>query len=315
MAKINVANFLKELAEKAGIDSNDTALIDVLSHAELNRIELPNEVTGAINRSLLSLSDAKNNHPAIKSHYFAEVMSNVDRALTDAYRELDLDQATIDELNAERSSTKRVALLATKMAGVTEAKVEAAGKKPSETVASLNTQINDLNNKLRVEKEQRVAEAAASKAEMSKFRTNLILNSKASGLRTIYDNLPSEVRLTTIDTLLAKELQDSNAQFVLGEDGNLALQKKDGSNFFDEANNRQLDVDGFINRTLAKHKVLKQSDAPPSGETQNGGLNGSQNNGHQPTVVQASQNGAKINMGGLISESLAGLDSAAPSML
>jgi hypothetical protein len=306
--KVNVSNFLKELAEKAGVDANDPALVDILSHTELNRIELPNEITTAINRSLLSVTDAKNNHPAIKTHYFAEVMSNVDRSLENAYRELELEPDTIEELNAERSSTKRIALLGTKLKDAIGKKVEAAGKKPSETVASLNQQIDALNNQLRIEKEARTAEANKAKQEMNRFRTNLILTGKTGSVKTIYDNLPSDVRLTTIDTLLGKELQDNNAHFLLDDDGNLKLQKKDGSNYYDE-NNRQVTVDDFINRTLAKHKVLKQSDGTPPEETPTGGeyaANNGTNNG-QPTHV-GGQSPKRINVSSLISESLNGLD-------
>mgnify|MGYP001596767736 CR=1 FL=1 len=77
----NVANFIKELAEKAGYDTADQKMIDFLSHTELNKIEIASEITGGINKNLISLPEAKNNHPTIKSHYFGEFMSNLDRGL------------------------------------------------------------------------------------------------------------------------------------------------------------------------------------------------------------------------------------------
>jgi len=304
---MKVYDFLKELAEKAGVDKKIFETLEDAPVHELKQIELPTDISNGINKSLLSLKDAKNNHPEIKSHYFGEIMSNVDRSLERVYSDLELEKDVIDELNKETSSTKRIALLGEKLGNVIETKVTAAGKKPSETVASLNTTINELNEKLRVEKEGRNKDSATHKEEMNKFQKNIALSSKTSGLKTKYDDLPSEVRSVTIDTLLNKELQDSNAEFVL-DNGSLKLQKKDGSNFFDE-NNRQLGVDDFINKTLAKHKVLKQSDAPAEGEQPGG----NPTNGQPPIVVSGQSK--KINMGGLIEESLQGLNGSTAPMI
>ena len=306
MAKINVANFIKDLAEKAGFDSNDQGLIDFLSHTELNKIEIASEITTGINKSLISLNEAKNNHPTIKSHYFGEFMSNLDRGLDDAYVEAGLDADTVAELNKEKSSTKRVGLLGKKVKEIIETSSKTS-KKPSEAEASLNQQINDLNEKLRQEKEARKTEGETSKAQMNKFRTGLILNGKTGSLKTVYDNLPGEVRTTTIETLLNKELQDSNATFVLEENGNLKLQKQDGSNYFDESN-RQLNVDDFISKTLAKHKVLVQS-APNS---ENTGAP-AQTNG-QPAQVTGGQK-SRINVSSLMAESLQGLEAEPTKMI
>lgn len=303
----NVANFIKELAEKAGYDTTDQKMIDFLSHTELNKIEIASEITGGINKNLISLPEAKNNHPTIKSHYFGEFMSNLDRGLDDAYAEAGLDVETVAELNKEKSSTKRVGLLGKKVKEIIESSSKTS-KKPSEAEASLNQQINDLNEKLRQEKEARKTESETSKAQMNKFRTGLILNGKTGSLKTVYDNLPGEVRTTTIETLLNKELQDSNANLVLDEEGNvLKLQKRDGSNFFDE-NNRQLSVDDFINKTLAKHKVLVQS-APNS--EQPGAP--AQTNG-QPAQVTGGQK-SRINVSSLMAESLQGLEAEPTKMI
>ena len=144
---------------------------------------------------------------------------------------------------------------------------------------------------------------------MKTFRTELALNSKTSGLKTIYDTLPSDVRGISIKNILHKELQDSNATYVLEENGSLKLQMKDGSNYFDE-NNRQLTLDDFINKTLAKHKVLKQS-APNSEQT--GGNPAATTHG-QPPVVNSSGK-SKINVASLMAESLQGLEAEPTKMI
>jgi len=291
MAKVKLHSFLFALAEKAGIDPKDAGLTEILSNQALDNVELSKDLESAINKSLLSVVDAKNNHPEIKTHYFAEIMANVDRL--------------IDEVSKERSSTKRIALLGTKIKEVVE-KAGTSTKKAPE-LDSLNQQINDLNDKLRVEKEGRKADNDKATGEMKTFRTELALNSKTSGLKTIYDTLPSDVRGISIKNILNKELQDSNADLVLDDNGNLKLQKKDGSNYFDE-NNRQLSVDDFVNKMLAKNKILVQS-APNSEQP-----GGSPANNGQPTTVN-SNGKSKINVASLMAESLQGLEAEPTKMI
>lgn len=294
MSKTNVTNFLKSLAEKAGVSQDDPKLLEVLSITELNKIDLPIEIVNSINQNLLSIEDAKNNHPNVKTHYFGEIMANVDRALEKFYKYAELDQDQITELNKETSSTKRIALLGEMMKTVIEEKSK-VDTKPNEKIQSLTTQINQLNDNLRIEKEARAKEATDHTKALNDYKTNSLITGKVSGLKTIYDNLPSDVRVTTIDTLLKKELQDSEVLLILNDDGNLKLQKKDGSNYFDE-NNRLVSVDDFINKTLAKHKVLQQSASnTDSGQPANTG---------QPTNVDASQTTRKkVNLDKLFDES------------
>ena len=305
MAKVKLHSFLFSLAEKAGIDPKDAGLTEILSNQALDNVELSKDLESAINKSLLSVVDAKNNHPEIKTHYFAEIMANVDRSLDDFYREAGLDQKVIDEVSKERSSTKRIALLGTKLKEVIEGASKAT-KKPSDNEAALNQQINDLNEKLRVEKEGRKADNDKSKGAMNTFKTELNLNNKTGSVKTIYDELPSDVRAISIKNILEKELQDSNASFILDENGSLKLQKKDGSNYFDE-NNRQLTVDDFINKTLAKNKILKQS-APNSEST------GIPPNNGQPPIIP-SNGKSKINVDSLMQESFKGLEAEPTKML
>jgi len=297
MAKVKLHSFLFSLAEKAGIDPKDAGLTEILSNQALDNVEISKDLESSINKSLLSVVDAKNNHPEIKTHYFAEIMANVDRSLDDFYAASGLDKSVIDEVSKERSSTKRIALLGTKLKEVIE-KAGSTTKKAPE-VDSLNQQIDALNNQLRAEKEGRQADNDRAKGEMNQFKTELNLNNKTGSVKTIYDELPSDVRAISIKNILEKELQDSNASFILDENGSLKLQKKDGSNYFDE-NNRQLTVDDFINKTLAKNKILKQS-AP------NSELSGNPPNNGQPPIIP-SNGKSKINVDSLMAESLNGLE-------
>jgi len=303
MAKVKLHSFLFSLAEKAGIDPKDAGLTEILSNQALDNVEISKDLESSINKSLLSVVDAKNNHPEIKTHYFAEIMANVDRSLDDFYAASGLDKSVIDEVSKERSSTKRIALLGTKLKEVIE-KAGTSQKKAPE-LDSLNQQINALNEQLRAEKEGRKADNDKSSLEKSEMQKDNYLSAKFGGIKTIYDELPSEVKMMSIKNLLDKELQDSNAD-LFPENKSLKLQKKDGSNFFDE-NNRQLSVDDFISKTLAKHKILKQS-AP------NSELTGNPPNNGQPPIIP-SNGKSKINVDSLMAESLQGLEAEPTKMI
>lgn len=315
MAKIKLWEFLKELADKAGIPETDPALTEALALEQGNAIEIPETVASRINQNLLSITDANNDHPKVKKHYFGEFMANVDRGLETLYEVLELSSDVVAKLNTERSSTKRIGLLGEVLKETIEEKT-AAGGKPNERVQSMQRTIDDLNEKLRIEKEARTKEADEHKKALTDYKTTNKLTGKYAGVKTVYDNLPADVRNTTIDTLVRNELQDSEVVLVLNEDGNLKLQKKDGSNYYDETN-RLVTIDDFINKTLAKHKVLQQS-APDNQQPDESANTGNQNQGRQPANVPAGQQGKKVNLSNLFSESTKPLETSennTPKML
>ena len=308
MAKIKLHSFLFDLFEKSGIDQSDAGLTELLANPALDNIEISQDVTKNVNKNLISVEEAKNNHPAIKGHYYATIMGVVDKNLEKVYNDLELDEDTIDILNSDKSTISRIFNLGERLKKIMDDKTSANPRKPSKEMETLISEKNELNEKLRLEKEQRKADNEKHQSTMNQFRTENILNTKIGGSKTMYDELSSEIKFTSVNSILNKELQDSNATFVLDENGGLKLQKKDGSNYFDE-NNRQLNVDDFINKTLAKHKVLKQS-APNS--EQSGG-DPVQPKG-QPTQVGGGQK-SRINVSSLMAESLQGLEAEPTKMI
>lgn len=300
----NLLTLFEQLAEKAGIALDDARLTEFFKRPEL-LVTVPDEISATLNKTLISLEDAKNNHPIIKSHYFAEVMANVDRALQKVYQKLQLDDEIVAELSKETSSTKRIALLGDKLDEVIAEKTKAAGKGDSAASAALQKQIDDLNAALRAEKDARKTDKSSYETEMLNYKIENSLSGKIGGLKTIYDTLPADVRATTIKTLLNKEFQDSDVKLVIDENGGLKLQKKDGSNYYDE-NNRQVSADEFIQRTLAKNKILSQS-APPAGGNGGGGEPG----GLPPKKVEGGGK-ATVDMTSLFDESLKAFDNPNP---
>lgn len=276
MAKRNLSTFLNELAQKAGIASDSKELIDFLAHGELTRIEVPETLDTSFSTSLLSVKDAKNNHPEIKKHYFGEIMSNVDRSLKSVY-DANPEIFTADvitELNGESSSTKRIALVVDKLKAAKAAEGSGKdGKMTDEEKKKLTTTIDDLNNQLRVEKEARTREKKDADTNLANYKIRHMRGSLLSGLKTTFDELSGPARESALQALIDNELRENGVQFVIGDNDQLTIQKTDGSNYFDSSN-KLVTVQSFIESTMSKNKVLKQSQG---GGGQNNNNNQDQN--------------------------------------
>jgi hypothetical protein len=187
-------------------------------------------------------------------------------------------------------------------------KVEAAGKGKGESNTALQRQVDDLNNQLRLEKEGRATEKTGFEKNLSNFKIESLLSTRVSALKTIYDTLPPDVRNTTLKTILDKELQNTDVNLVLDANGNLVVQKKDGSNYYDE-NNRLVTADSFIQSSLAKNKILSQAPAPPKP-----GEKGQPEPGQQNQITIPAGGGQKpsIDHKSLMEESLKAFDNPNP---
>src|ERR1051326_7330865 len=103
---------LTDLFEKSGLELTDARLTQLLAHADLKNIEVPKEVDEHVQQNLLSVNDAISNHPKIKTHYLTETMRNVEKGLNEAFESVALSTEKIEEINKERSPTRRIPLLA-----------------------------------------------------------------------------------------------------------------------------------------------------------------------------------------------------------
>lgn len=288
MAK-KLDRFILELCEKAGIQPTDPRLLPLLSHATIKEVDVPDEIEREVQTNLLSVSDAKANHPVIKQHYFAETMANVDRALNDIYSTFGFTPEEVAAFNAERSSTKRIGLVAAKFKEKVDAAKSAAPQGDKET-KELTRQVNDLNTQLAAVKQQLTDKETEFKNQLSNIETDNYLSSQFASIKTVYDNLPTEIKSTTLKNIIQKELQDKGVTVVKDENGSFVLRRKDGTNYFDE-NNRQVSIADFVNGSFAKMKILPQNEnsASNNGQQQQQQANsGEQNNGN-PGIVSGNQ--------------------------
>lgn len=267
---IKLKEFITLLAKKAGYDVAADAAKPFFD--ALPETEVPDDIQKGIDNSLISLTDAKNNHSEIKNHYTGQTLSGVDAVLEELMKDFALTDDDKKAILGERSTFKRIPNL-------TRHLIELERKKSSSTSSKdkqeIQKQIDDLQTALKLEKEARATEKQQFDSQRKQDRINSRKNVLYSGIKTIHDELDPEIRYSILDTLITKSLTDAGAKLEFDDNGNLVLLRNDGTNFYGE-NHQQIKPLGFIEQTLAKHKQIKVT---PTNGQQNGNNNGT---AHQP---------------------------------
>lgn len=278
------ADFLKELAIKAGVKIDDEKIKPLLAAPELAGIQIPDELATGIDNGLLSISAAKNNHPEIRGHYVAAAYDGLDKELNRFIEDHKLPDEIKSEILAEKSSTKRAVLLAAKIKELEEKKAT-SGKGEKET---LQTQINDLNAQLRSEKDKEAGIRAEYEKKLKDKDMSYALRNILGGYKTIYDSLDGEVKDITLKAIINKSLNADAAEFTVDDSGQLVLRKKDGTNFFGE-DNRLLTPKSYLDKIMSRDKILIVNDQSQQ-QNGNGASNHVNKNGQQHNQNQ-NQNG------------------------
>lgn len=271
---MTLGEFLHSLIKKSGGNPDDDAVKNFLLNGELIKIEIPEDIMKTIDQNLISLTDAKNNHPLIKPHYTQLALSTMDKQIEKLLEELEMDDNIKAEVLSETSTYKRVPTMVRKIRELEAAK-SASGK---DDKATIQKQIDELHAQIRAEKQR----ADDAKTNFEKELVSFKIGNKKMGLfsayKTIYDDLDPEIKSTTLQNILDKQLQGDNAELKFDENGNLVLLKKDGTNFYGD-NNQQVNPQQYADMVLSRNKLLKT--APSAALPQTGGQTGS--TGQLPT--------------------------------
>jgi hypothetical protein len=256
----SVNAFLNELALKAGIKPDDKALVDLLSAAELQNVPVPDELANAIDKELVSIEQAKNNHPEIKPHYTSMALTGVDSEMDRVLDEYGVPDNIKLVVKNERNTYKRLPLLVKKLEEAKAAKADTTDKTEKQ---SLQREIDRLNGEIRTFKEQVDAVKKEYADKETNFRVEMQIDDMFAGYKTVFDDtLPKEARKAAMRTLVNKKLQEKNADLALDESGRLKLVGKNGANVFGD-DNRPWDVQTLFDVTLSQNKILKVNDQPP----------------------------------------------------
>lgn len=286
---IKLKDFLSALAKKAGFDIESEAAKPFF--AALPDVEVPDDVNKGIDNSLISLQDAKNNFPDIKNHYYKSALDGVDNELKTLMEDFKLEDPIRQEILGEKSSYKRVPLLARKLVELERQKLSSTTGKDK---LEIQKQIDELHTQLAAAKTALENEKKSFETQRLQDRIQIKKNVLFSGLKTIHDELDPDIRYGILDTLVNSGLQGANAKLVLDDNGNLQLLRNDGTNFYGE-NNQQLKASQFIEQILAKNKQIKVT--PTNGQSNTGGTNnpaqptnsggGSDNKNKQQSLIDA----------------------------
>ena len=262
MGKLNT--LLSDLAAKSGIDINAEAFKAILKNPALEAIEVPEDFSKPLQENLFTLEAAKNNS-IISAHFKATHMNGLDAEQDRVMAELGLDESAINELKTEKSSYKRVGMLAKKIKDLTAKQFEGKGGDKAE----LQTKINTL--------EAQIAKIVAdSKHETDTLRQahqNELLNYDILGHLAGYNyslpkEMPVEVKTKTSLSILNNELQSKGLK-VVKVDGVLRLQKNDGTDYYDAAH-KKVEFPDFAKQVLDTNKLLANSAASNGASGGNG---------------------------------------------
>lgn len=266
MAKLK--DFITALAKKAGYDTTSEAaktFFDALPDAEM-----PDDVRQGIDNSLISLTEAKNNHGELKGHYAKQALDGIDREILGLIEDFQLDEPTKAEILAEKSTYKRGPLLTRRIVELERKKLATTSTKSQ---AEVQKQLDDLHAQAKAYKDQLESEKTSFANQRLQDKINMKKNVYYSGLKTVHDDLDPETRNTILDSIIQKSLQDNGVKLAFDDQGNFTLIRNDGTNYFGE-NHQQVKPLQFIEQTLAKNKQLKVSEPSPG------------SNGAKPTATQ-----------------------------
>jgi hypothetical protein len=286
------SEFLNSLLNKAGLKPEDEVVKMLTAIAELNDIQIPDLVAHAIQNNLLSINDAKNNHPEIKNHNTSQAYDGLDKEINRFIEDYKLPDEVKTELLAEKSSVNRSTMLAANFKSLEEAKAT-CGRGEKDT---LQQEINRLNNELRTEKDKEAAIRAEHKKEITQVQMNYHLGTLLGAYKTKFDELPANVKERTLREIINSSLATDSAELTVDEAGQLSLRKKDGANFFGE-DNRPLDPKSYMDKIFARDKILVVNDQNQNNNSGNGANNSHNRNGQSYQRQNQNQNNGSGNNG------------------
>lgn len=253
MAK-KISEFLKTLIVKGGGNVDDEKIKTALA-AIGAELELSDDIVTAIDHGLISIENAKNNHPDIKKHYSALALNGLDAELKRLMEDEKFGDDIIAELESEKSSTKRATLIAKKIKELEGAKSN-AGKAD---VKALNDKIADLNTQLRTIKDNENNIKSDYEKKLRDKDRGYAMRGILGSYETIYDKLDPETKSITINAIIEKNLRAKGFALDVDENGNLVINTKDGSNAFTD-DHRPLTPKAFFDKVMADENILVVSD-------------------------------------------------------
>lgn len=116
-----------------------------------------------------------------------------------------------------------------------------------------------LKNELKEVKEKERGVHEDYKKQLSNARRDRSLTVLLAGFKTKFDDLPADVKDSALQEIINKSLAADGAELALGDNGQLVLRRKDGSNYFGE-DHRLFTPDAYLEKVMVRENILKSAD-------------------------------------------------------
>ena len=261
MSKL-LAEFISNLAAKAGLKADDAELLELVQNKAL-AIDIPDTLVNALEQNIHSLQSAESK---IKNKLKAEIYNGLDAEFDRMMDDAGMDDAVKSEFSSKKfdSSIKRAVAISNKISELTT-KSNSGGKDSQKYIEEINKLKSDLS-----------ALATSHKTEMEKVMaenesnlTNIEINSMLSGYNYGLGDIDKDIKLLTAKTMLEKALANDSAKIVR-KDGKLMLTAGDGSKFFDK-NNIEKDLKSYSEGVIST--ILKATDPAHKQSNNNHSIN------------------------------------------
>lgn len=261
MSKL-LAEFISNLAAKAGLKADDAELLELVQNKAL-AIDIPDTLVNALEQNIHSLQSAESK---IKNKLKAEIYNGLDAEFDRMMDDAGLEDSIKSEFSSKKfdSSIKRAVAISSKISELTS-KQHSNGKDSQKYIEEINKLKSDLSALATSHK----TELERVMAENETNLTNIEINSMLSGYNYGLGDIDKDIKLLTAKTMLEKALANDSAKIVR-KDGKLMLTAGDGSKFFDK-NNTEKDLKSYTEGVIST--ILKATDPAQKQSNNNHSIN------------------------------------------
>lgn len=259
---MNNGDFLSSIAKMAGVADDNEHLVALMANKDLATADFPDDLASSIQSKILTLDSAKSNSDLHK-HFKAEFFNTVDGKLNELAEKHGLGEELINTMKGTSGTFNRMDFFGENLSSMLNAKIEEAKNatddpKAKERLEELQGQVNTANGDLAKFKETHVL-----KSELDEMRDGyevMILDGSLKNMLSTY-TFVDPINPAMAKTLFDQSLTEKGLH-VVNKEGNLVLEKTDGTEYYNETN-QKVELKGFMDATLAHHKLLKTTETPP----------------------------------------------------
>lgn len=250
---MKATELLSSLLEKAGIDTSDDRLKDILAV----QIDIPDEFANKLNTELMSKAAAKS---LVKNEVINDFTKGIHINIEKHFEDMGIEKSEIDEIFKEKATGKVVMAAFKKLAEIKDKSANSTDKEKTlrEEIKTLNTSLADYKEKYVPKTE---VDKIQSEWELEKFERGIegqFLGKKWS------KHFPEDMRTTLAKVALEKKLAELGAKAIpVGKDIKIVKSDDLASDYFDKSN-KLVTFASLADEIMAANKFLEMS---PDGGT------------------------------------------------